>query len=182
MATAVFQKHHPSSTGAPPAFADILVVHTLASLIAQRSAAIVGASVYALWALKAETEQELLQEFESAGTAAAAGDNDAAVVRRKIKDHADNARAELAIVQARTVVAFNGSVIEQYPHYLEQCQTVIDSLLALSSPSAVSANDNATNGDSNKQKQQVAVGTIDLVPAKESSLLGAAVALACLGA
>lgn len=57
------------------------------------------------------------------------------------------------------VVAFNGSVIEQYPHYLQNCQGYIDGLLA------------SAKGKS---------GTMKLVGAKESSLLGAAVALACL--
>lgn len=151
MATAVFHKNHPTASGIVPAHSDILAVCTLASLIAQRSAAIVAASVYALWALKADTEQEYIQEL-STETATASS------VRAQ---HANNAAAELAIVQARTVVAFNGSVIERYPHYLEQCQAVIDSLAAASTKVA---------------------GSIDLVPAKESSLLGAAVALACLGA
>lgn len=58
------------------------------------------------------------------------------------------------------VVAFNGSVIEHYPNYLQNCQGYIDSL-ALSSAKGKA-------------------GTIRLVGAKESSLLGAAVALACL--
>ncbi|CAK7225497.1 N-acetylglucosamine kinase 1 [Sporothrix curviconia] len=141
MATAVFHKSHPSASGTPPTLADIRTVCTLASLIAQRSAAIVGASVYALWALKAETEQEYIETS-------------------LIQAHTDNARAELAIVQARTVVAFNGSVIERYPQYLEQCQAVVNSLAA-TKPSAEAS-------------------TIGLVPAQESSLLGAAVALACL--
>ncbi|KAL1907352.1 N-acetylglucosamine kinase 1 [Sporothrix stenoceras] len=152
MAMAVFHKQHPTASGIVPAYSDILAVCTLASLIAQRSAAIVGASVYALWALKADTEKEYIQELavESATAVQA--------------QHAKNAAAELAIVQARTVVAFNGSVIERYPHYLEQCQAVINSLASSSSSALASS------------------ASIDLVPAKESSLLGAAVALACLGA
>ncbi|CAK7214942.1 N-acetylglucosamine kinase 1 [Sporothrix bragantina] len=142
MATAVFHKNHPSASGTPPTLDDVRAVCTLASMIAQRSAAIVGASVYALWALKAETEQEYIEAS-------------------LVQAHTDNARAELAIVQARTVVAFNGSVIERYPQYLEQCQAVINSLAATKPSAEVNS-------------------TIDLVPAKESSLLGAAVALACL--
>lgn len=57
------------------------------------------------------------------------------------------------------VVAFNGSVIEQYPQYLENCQGFIDGLVS---------------------SAEGKPGTISLVGAKESSLLGAAVALACL--
>lgn len=57
------------------------------------------------------------------------------------------------------VVAFNGSVIEQYPRYLENCQKYIDDLLS---------------------SLGVKAAGMSLVGAKESSLLGAAVALACL--
>lgn len=67
-------------------------------------------------------------------------------------------QAELAL--DGHVVAFNGSVIEQYPRYLENCQGFLDSLVR-----------STTDGRP---------GTIRLVGAKESSLLGAAVALACL--
>ena len=59
----------------------------------------------------------------------------------------------------RTHVAFNGAVIEQYPNYLTNCQKYIDDLVSA---------------------EGAAPGTVDLVAAKESSLLGAAVALACL--
>lgn len=62
------------------------------------------------------------------------------------------------------VVAFNGSVIEQYPGYLQNCQTYIDELISSS-----------TSGSDAKAR-----GSMKLVGAKESSLLGAAVALACL--
>ena len=68
-------------------------------------------------------------------------------------DFVADIKAEMEL--ERTTVAFNGSVIEFYPEYQANCQGYIDSLLADS-------------------------GSIDLVPAKESSLLGAAVALACL--
>lgn len=63
------------------------------------------------------------------------------------------AEADLAL--EKTVVAFNGSVIENYPGYLFSCQRYVDELVADR-------------------------GSIELVPAKESSLLGAAVASACV--
>lgn len=66
------------------------------------------------------------------------------------------------------VVAFNGSVIEQYPGYLQNCQGYLDELV-----SSAGGVDVAGEGE----KTPV---TIRLVGAKESSLLGAAVALACL--
>ncbi len=148
----------------------MVVVRTLASLIAQRSAAIVAASVYALWALKAETEKRLLE---------------ACSVEQK--HHAGHARAELAIVQEHTVVAYNGSVIEHYPRYLEQCQGAINELLSSPSPSTNGATrgqqtNGAAAGPNPDQEAKTSAGSIVLVPAGESSLLGAAVALACLGA
>ncbi|KAK8045332.1 hypothetical protein PG993_005356 [Apiospora rasikravindrae] len=57
-----------------------------------------------------------------------------------------------------TKVAFNGSVIEHYPAYQANCQRYIDQLV----------------GGQSKHE-----GAIELVPALESSILGAAVALAC---
>jgi hexokinase len=55
-----------------------------------------------------------------------------------------------------TKVAFNGSVIEHYPQYRSNCQHFLDGLVARSEHP----------------------GSVDLVPAIESSLIGAAVALA----
>ncbi|KAJ3484931.1 hypothetical protein NLG97_g6934 [Lecanicillium saksenae] len=60
----------------------------------------------------------------------------------------------------KTTVSFNGSVIEKNPGYLENCQRYITELL---------------------QSQGYAkTRSIELVPAKESSLIGAAVTLACI--
>jgi hexokinase len=60
-----------------------------------------------------------------------------------------------------TKVAFNGSVIEHYPGYLAKCQNHLATLVA--------GADNLV----------LAAGSIDLVPAIESSIIGAAVALGC---
>ncbi|KAI1175919.1 hexokinase-1 [Nemania sp. FL0916] len=60
-----------------------------------------------------------------------------------------------------TKVAFTGSVIEHYPGYLARCQTHIASLVA------------------GAENPILAAGSIDLVPAVESSIIGAAVALGC---
>ncbi|KAI1822062.1 hexokinase-1 [Xylaria intraflava] len=61
----------------------------------------------------------------------------------------------------RTKVAFNGSVIEHYPDFLPKCQTYISTLIA------------------GAENPVLATGSIDLVPAVESSIIGAAVALSC---
>jgi len=66
--------------------------------------------------------------------------------------------AEMAMPQ--TTVAFNGSVIEHYPGYQDSVQQYMDDLM--------SSSDRGRDG------------SIKLVAARESSLLGAAVALACL--
>lgn len=110
--------------------ADIAFIQSLASFISRRSSAIVAASLFALWEFKNEAEAQ----YRTANT-----------------------QEELALDSH--VVAFNGSVIEQYPQYLQNCQGYLDGLVSLAD-----------------QKS----GKISLVGAKESSLLGAAVALACL--
>ncbi len=119
-----------------PTASDLVALRTLASFVSQRSAALVAASVFALWELKAETEAECLQSL---------GEGDC---------FADETREEMALLT--TTVAFNGSVIESYPSYRANCQKYINDFVT-------------AHG-----------GSVDLVPAKESSLLGAAVALACL--
>lgn len=60
-----------------------------------------------------------------------------------------------------TLVAYNGSVMENYPRYQDMCQKQLDEL-AESSGAAAS-------------------GILELEHAEESSLLGAAVAVACMG-
>ncbi|KAI1429786.1 hexokinase-1 [Xylaria sp. FL1777] len=60
-----------------------------------------------------------------------------------------------------TTVAFNGSVIEHYPGYLARCQSHITALIA------------------GAENPVLAAGSVDLVPAVESSIIGAAVALGC---
>lgn len=57
------------------------------------------------------------------------------------------------------LVAYNGSVLENYPKFKETCQKQLDRLVEASGARE---------------------GTVELVYAEESSLLGAAVAVACL--
>lgn len=106
-------------------------IRTLASYISRRSSVIVAASLFALWQFKNEAEAT--------------------------QPCCPSVRDELDLDSQ--VVAFNGSVIEHYPGYLENCQEALDALVL------------STGGKP---------GTVSLVGAKESSLLGAAVALACL--
>ncbi|KAI0129578.1 hexokinase-1 [Xylariales sp. AK1849] len=68
------------------------------------------------------------------------------------------AEAKVEKTLPRTKVAFNGSVIERYPQYLPNCQRYMNDLVSRSEHP----------------------GAVDLVPALESSILGAAVALACV--
>lgn len=71
------------------------------------------------------------------------------------------AEAQADEAMANTVVSFNGSVIENYPGYRESCQRYVDFLIA-------------------SKEVSDRKSSIELVPAKESSLLGAAVASACV--
>lgn len=101
-----------------------------------------ASSVFSLWQLKSETEEEYLHALSSSASPASF-----------------LAAAQNELELPKTVVAYTGSVIENYPEYLTNCQQYIDQLVT------------ATGG---------VPGQIDLVPAKESSLIGAAVALACM--
>ena len=131
-------------------------MRTLASYISRRSAAIVAASLFALWKVKAEAESDLLSNLAPNSPFSGA------------------ARAEVDLTRSMTAVAFNGSVIECYPGYQKQLQTCLDSLLSAPAEVAAAA---AAHGSFASPRS-----SIDLVFAKESSLLGAAVALASLDA
>jgi hexokinase len=125
----------------------MVFLRTLATHIARRSASVVAASLFGLWELKAETEEEFLatlpEEPSSPSSSA----------------FREETLAEMAIGEGVTTVAFNGSVVERYPGYRAGLQGFVDGLVA---------------GSEVKGARMV------LVEAKESSLRGAAVALACL--
>ncbi|KAK4677052.1 N-acetylglucosamine kinase 1 [Podospora pseudoanserina] len=113
-----FQTLHPSPY--PPSRTDLALLTSIASLITQRSASILAASLHALHEINLEASSPQNQP------------------------------------QKTTTIAYTGSVIEHYPHYLSHLQSYLDQL-TLNTPT-----------------------TFKLVPAKQSSVLGAAVALACL--
>ncbi|TLS24337.1 hypothetical protein PpBr36_08534 [Pyricularia pennisetigena] len=150
-ALAAFASRHLSSQ--KPLVSDILALRSISKLVTRRSAAMVAAALYGLWELKRETENEHLEPQHNA---------EPARVR-----FAQETRAELDL--GRVVVGFNGSVIEQYPGYRTNCQLYIDALFEISQHRSPYVTDLP-------HEEQL----IELVPAKESSLLGAAVALACL--
>ncbi|KAK8069768.1 hexokinase-1 [Apiospora phragmitis] len=104
-----------------------------------RTPALLAASVFSLWEVRHETEAEYINATTQQNTTLVA-----------------EAAAEHAL--ERTMVAFNGSVIEHYPAYQSYCQRYLDRLV---------------------DGQNTHRGAIELVPALESSILGAAVALAC---
>lgn len=64
------------------------------------------------------------------------------------------------------MVAYNGSVIEHYPGLRANCQAYLDNLVRSS--------------NFHRHRHGGAVRSVELVHAIESSLLGAAVALACV--
>lgn len=111
----------------------------LAGYIAQRSAAIIAASLFALWELKNEAEQDLLDGLEPESP------------------FSEETAVELDI--ERTSVGYTGSVLSKFPEYKQTLQGYLDQLIT-------------SVGHDIKGKR------IELVEAKESSLLGAAVSLA----
>jgi hexokinase len=99
----------------------------------------VAACVYALWDIRLEGHKTFIASLPESS------------------DARQTAEAELTL--GTTKVAFNGSVIENYPGYLSSCQRYVDHLV--------------------EGKGYEEYGNIELVPAKESSIIGAAVASAC---
>ena len=147
-------------------------VRDLASLISRRSAALMAGALFALWELRQETEAEAaaarvematknnhnhnaVKGFENGGVVVSVTE---AQDEEPQLHHQQQQQQEEEEEQApqRTKVAFNGSVMERYPGYRARCQGYLDALVARSGRP----------------------GFVDLVPAVESSLLGAAVALA----
>lgn len=74
----------------------------------------------------------------------------------ELRNDADSITAEEF---EHTLVAYNGSVMENYPGFKKTCQKTLDELVVASGGKA---------------------GVVELMYAEESSLLGAAVAVACL--
>lgn len=138
----MFADRHPSSHIPTPA--DLSALKELATLISVRSSALVASCVYSLWNLRIDSHREYVNSLPESSP--------------------QRAQAEGDLGLATTTVAFNGSVIENYPGYLVSCQRYLDVLVE----------GRESSGDSR--------GSIRLVSAKESSLLGAAVALACVEA
>ena len=134
----LFSERHPSSH--KPTTADLAAIKALASFVSIRSSAIVATCVFTLWDLRLDFEKQYIATLPEGSPERVAAETDLNLVT--------------------TTVAFNGSVIENYPGYLESCQRYLGELV--------------------QGKGLAEHRSIDLVPAKESSLLGAAVALACV--
>ncbi|KAI0408412.1 hexokinase-1 [Xylaria palmicola] len=153
-ALVAFTSAHPCPVPATPA--DIAAIRTLASFISRRSAALLGAAVFSLWQLRHETALEQVSRCEENEEA----EDDAVAAAAAEKPAIKESEEDLA-APPRTKVAITGFVIEHYPGYLARCQGHITALVT------------------GAQDSVLAAGSIELVPAVESSLIGAAVALSC---
>ncbi|OAA51873.1 hexokinase-1 [Metarhizium rileyi] len=137
-ATKIFSERHPSSY--TPTTSDLVAIKAISSFVSVRSSALVATCVFTLWDLRLDFEKQYIETLPESSPA------------RK--------RIEADMQLQSTTVAFNGSVIENYPGYLANCQRYLDELI-----------------ESRSLPEPRSIG---LVAAKESSLMGAAVALACL--
>ncbi|KAK5995178.1 Hexokinase-1 [Cladobotryum mycophilum] len=134
----LFSERHPSSY--IPTTSDLEAIKSIASFVSVRSSALAATCVYTLWDLRLEGEREFISSLPESSPRRQAAEED--------------------LKLEKTTVAFNGSVIENYPGYLTSCQRYINELIA--------------------SKGLPEPRSIELVSAKESSLTGAAVALACI--
>ncbi|PFH55707.1 hypothetical protein XA68_17744 [Ophiocordyceps unilateralis] len=135
----LFSQRHPSSH--VPTTADLLAIKAIASFVSVRSSALVATCVFTLWNCRLEAERTYISTLPESSP--------------------ERCRAEADLALETTTVAFNGSVIENYPGYLGNCQRFVNDLVV-------------SKGLAEPPR------SIHLVPAKESSLMGAAVALACV--
>ncbi|KAH7040281.1 uncharacterized protein B0I36DRAFT_344050 [Microdochium trichocladiopsis] len=192
-----FLSHH--AFPAEPTLEDVQFLRTIATMVSRRAAAVIATCVFSLWELRHETEAEdrLKQESKSKTIARGIRSISSSTIPKSMTPSTDEQRAAietpptppedkdmfpLPTTQAdgispgtnpispssatqsspyHATVAYNGSVIEHYPGLRANCQAVLDDLVRSSS---------IYNGK----------GSVELVPTKESSLLGAAVALACV--
>ncbi|KAI5464661.1 hypothetical protein BGZ63DRAFT_351312 [Mariannaea sp. PMI_226] len=120
---------------------DLSFLRQIATFVSKRSSALVAASVYAFWQLRVDAQIEFVDSLPESSPL--------------------RPQAEADRDLENTTVAFNGSVIENYPGYLDSCQNYLDEMVA-------------------SQKDLKGPRKVQLVSAKESSLMGAAVALASI--
>src|SRR5690349_12361549 len=95
VAKKLFSDRHPSAH--QPTASDISTLKSIASFISIRSSALVATCVYTLWDLRLGSHQDLVATLPKESTL--------------YKGAQDELELE------KTTVAFNGSVIEQYPNY-----------------------------------------------------------------
>ncbi|SPQ26922.1 fab2946a-355c-4ad2-b934-d01e6af4690a [Thermothielavioides terrestris] len=164
-AISTFAARHPTPDYHPTTN-DIRFLRSLSSLIARRSASLVAASLFALWELKSEAEQALLSSLSETTTTPSPSSSSSPPSSSSSSSSsafAAETAAELQLAQGTTTVAFNGSVVEQYPGYRGYLQGFVDRLLE-------EEEDEDGNGGGAGQSK----GKIALVEARESSLRGAA--------
>ncbi|KAJ2903610.1 putative hexokinase-1 protein [Zalerion maritima] len=179
--TTHFNITHPSSH--PATTADIQAIRSLCNFISRRSAAMVAAAVYGLWDLRREAEATMPTPTLSSDSTAAEDYNTVPATVMDPVSQLPSPPSSSPVLSTiapgsksssccRAVVAYNGAVMERYPSYLQTCQSFLDALTMAeedcSDMTLPSSKSGSGSGDSG----------IDLVEAKESSLLGAAVALA----
>ncbi|KAK2590580.1 N-acetylglucosamine kinase 1 [Conoideocrella luteorostrata] len=134
----IFSERHPSKY--QPTTFDLSAIKAISSFVSVRSSALVATCVFTLWDLRLDFEQQYIDPLPVSSP--------------------ERKRVEADMKLESTTVAFNGSVIENYPGYLTSCQRYLNDLV--------------------ESKGLPERRNIGLVPAKESSLMGAAVALACV--
>jgi hexokinase len=140
----VFTTSHPCSK--PPSDTDMIFLSSLANSIPKRAAAILAAAIHAVWSLNTKTEIQPQQYLSDPHDHLRAQSQDQ--VLSPDEQHP----------QHISRIAYDGSVIQFYPHFKDSCQAYIDTLLSRSGYE----------------------GALVLECASESSLLGAAVAVACV--
>ncbi|OJD15116.1 hypothetical protein AJ78_04601 [Emergomyces pasteurianus Ep9510] len=184
LSSAYLQKHHTFVTAPSPA--DLLFIQQVCTFVTRRAAAYLAAAIHALWCLRNNSEAPALPPTpDSASSSSTTNDNRGLELPTNLnKKSTINTPASAMNNSSQNVtIACDGTVINKYPGFHDQCQQYLNELTLEREPSRpsrpISPPDSATTSPS---KQAISTVTttpsITLERATESAIFGAAVAVA----
>ncbi|KAL1956490.1 hypothetical protein VTO42DRAFT_7288 [Malbranchea cinnamomea] len=152
----------------PPTSSDLLFIQRVCKAVSTRAAAYLAAAIHGLWSLRNECESPLIPSTPKSPSA---------------KEGLDSLRSSSHVMQDlarfQVTIACDGSVINKYPNFREQCQEYLNQLTQeddiLSPPSPSDTDELPVKGVVSSVRT---LRAISLDPAPESAIFGAAVAVA----
>ncbi|PGH05691.1 hexokinase [Blastomyces parvus] len=197
--SAYLQKHHTFATAPSPA--DLLFLQQICTSVTRRASAYLAAAIHALWCLRNSSEAPALpptpDSVTSSSTSNDNGNGDInsempSELNKKSTNNTNTTSTTTATATSTTVnyntqnvtIACDGSVINKYPGFHDQCQQYLNDLTLERDPSQlsrpISPPDSAITSPSKQAITTVITSSpaITLERATESAIFGAAVAVA----